>query len=433
MMYSSQYKFTNEELINKLYQKFPKKLGKTSVVRMPEIFCKKPNNTLLTTSNPEVIIENTGTNMILTLKDCDSQYSNVMTQINLSTGNNNLVVEIDPKSKNKSIADVKNAIQTIKRNSKTIRLVYIGNLPFMGGHEKLWMIILEILLNAGFDEIHMIIPAKGLPGIASEHKMKKFWMNCIDYIKAVHFIRPERWIDNDQQINQLLCQVVIDKQHDGPINVYDEFNFLYSTPSLNKFGSPNCIVPIEDWPSFESFLNKINNSVNLDYFGKAEYRKVLSVQASEPNTRGMKKQTDNNSVINIDANNNLILGTTNEIAKESGNKEILFWADNDFTGKKWVTDKTLGMPNYGYVFFKNPNYKVVNLKQFLDTSWGKFYSVVVNSFNDRWRAHANTLMFVSCFDHSKKFTEKTLDKLHGPALTAIKNNVLDRYKVLYDK
>lgn len=395
--------------------------------RIPNDFIPRlTSNDILTTSNPEVIIENNrSAEMIITLKGADGNY--------LKTMNNftKLTVEIDPNNVDQSIKDVKKQVAIIRSSNKNLKLVYVGNLPFGGTEAKLWMLILKLLTQAGFDEIHLIIAAKSIPGQSKEHKAQKDVYD-IEGLSAIHFIRPEQFDD----IQTPTVQIVIKKGYDGPVRVYDEFRLLYSSSMLDTAGRQNTFAPVDEWPSFIKVLEaQIQNSMTMsEYISKSCWLDRISLARLEDRNKDYNHKSAN-SILDFSDPNNIIYGAGDYAQKNFMPKTdcLIFKPRMSIANgfNSIISQNPVSVHQACCLYLKGANQNVNYFDQFMKTSWGKFYSYVCSLMSPTRAPNAASLKFVSMFDFSKPWSEARLDKIHGANLTAIKNNVLMRYKKLY--
>jgi hypothetical protein len=377
---------------------------------------KTDTNSVIITSNPEVVNECSNV--------CGGLAIHSKVAIVMNSYNEKIeVLDLNLMSSNpeQAIKSLKDQIAKFRKN-KTLKIKFIGNLPFLGTEEKLWQKILMILTEAGFDEIHLIIPAKGL--ISREMKNQSMG-NIFPGLKSVHIIRPHHWGD---ELNTICAQIELIKDYTGNVTVYDDFTKLYSQSQTDFKGNLLFIAPCEQWPDFE---NVLKSQCGSDAFYKqSHYGSKINVLRSEAG-RMMVDTSVANAIIEFDQT--IKYGPANRIDKWwiPGQTRLIFKPMTGIYLKEMIiTDQPVSRNQTQIIL--DSGYDLNNLKDLFSTSWGAFYIMLTYPSPHKAFGSPN-FRLLSAFDLTKKWDESALDQLHGPTLTKIKNQILQRYESIYGK
>lgn len=378
---------------------------------------KTDDNSVIITSNPEIVNE------------CKNVYGGLAIHSKVAmvmNGYNNKIEMLDltlmSSAPEQAIESLKDQINKFRKN-KTLKIKFVGNLPFLGTEEKLWQKILNILTEAGFDEIHIIIPARGL--ISREMKNQSMG-NIFPGLKSVHIIRPHHWGD---ELNTICAQIELIEGYTGDVTVYDDFNKLYSQPQTDFKGNLLFIAPCEQWPDFEDVLKSQCGSDA--FYKRSHYGSKINVLRSEFGRMMVDKSVDKAI---IEFNETIIYDKASRIDKwwNPGQKRLIFKPMTGIYLKNLIiTDQPVAR-NQTLIILDSGGYDLHNLKDLLSTSWGAFYIMLTYPSPHKAFGSPN-FRLLSAFDLTKKWDESTLDRLHGTTLTKIKNQVLERYESIYGK
>jgi hypothetical protein len=339
------------------------------------------------------------------------------------------VFDLDTLSRDskKAVEDLRSQLALYKKDKK-IKLKCVGNLPFKGEGDKLWQLLLDILTEAGFDEIHIIIPASGIN--SKEMKQASF-----DGLKSIHFIRPERWLDDKgkYEIGILCALIEIHKDYIGEVSVFDDFLFLYSRPLYNSKGRQNFFAPIAHWPEIEDILIQQHGS-NDFIFDQKIYSKNFAKSRLEPRFFDQHK-TFNDAVVGFDINGP-IYGvatvvdrwykkgiTANRVI--AGNSRGLGIIDDLIL----VGDKPIAVKQAQWFEPETPN-SAPNLISLLQTDIAKSL-IIATTPNATNALNTPAFRLLSAFDLTQTWDNNKLESLFKPAHVTALKEVSTRYKAIY--
>lgn len=382
-------------------------------------------NTRVVTGNVEVVTQSTNSNAIIGGISINSTDEQVFRTVKPSMP----IFDLDKFKCNPEQAII-NLRMVLKRyrDQGQLRLICVGNLPFKGEGDKLWQIILSVLREAGFDEIHIIIPASGIN--SQEMKQASF-----DGLKAIHFMRPERWLNSkgNYEITKLCAMIEIHKDYTGEVSVYDDFNFLYSRPLYNSKGQQNFFAPIEHWPEIEDVL--VNMAGSSDFiFGDSTIFKSKRLEGGKRAESWWVNYTGNDAVIDINKQG-ITFGSASKVDR---------WWKSGITNSR-ITFKGRGLDILDNLTLIGDHPIAVKQAQWFEptiagvgqgvislakTNIAK--SLVVATTPDTSNAfNSPAFRLLNAFDCTQVWSDQLVEALFKPKHVKALKDVLDRYQAIY--